>query len=83
MDKNKEATRTLLALIALGSSPGYENMEDPVFNKYGSYTGGFRDEWKWKLYAKSDISIEDSLYIISKTQSKDVYDLAVKISEME
>lgn len=49
-----DLTRKDLVRLVCGLSPSYEKMDD----RYGSYTGGFVDEWKWSYSDLSKLSEE-------------------------
>ena len=72
-----ETTKKILRSIIKES---FVNIEygDEVFNRYGCvHSNGHA--WNWtKLH---EASIEDLLYIINKLQTKDVYEMAVKIAK--
>ena len=46
-----------LVRLICGVSPRYEKMDD----RYGSYTGGFVDDWKWNSNTLSKLT-EDKLW---------------------
>jgi len=54
-----------LEALLRGMYVSYNHMEIALLKKYGSYTGGFKDEWTWYL---ENASIEElvELYKILK-----------------
>ena len=52
-----EMTKKDLVRLVCGVSPDYKKMDD----RYGSYTGGFVDDWKWNSSALFKLT-EDKLW---------------------
>lgn len=55
-----------LISLAKGTSPNYSVMDNTLVKKYGSYTGGFKDEWNWEY---------DAFEKCSETEILEIYQL--------
>lgn len=52
-----------LLLMARGSYPDHDIMVSPILIKYGAYSGGHNDSWKWS-WSIDDASKEELIEII-------------------
>jgi len=76
IDLNK---KDLINLVK-GTSPYYDEMEHPLVQANGSYTGGFVDKWSWNRYDLEELSKKDlwRLYnIVENGWEKDVIQMTL------
>lgn len=62
-----------LQCMVMGATPKYEIMNNPTLRKFGSYCGGFQDQWKWDFFAINKATESELLevYLMCKEAVKE------------